>query len=131
MPSKTCPSCGSTWGVRKLVCDCGYDFGCKRPRKAAHHPTFPYPEPGEWVWEARNGFPRIEPPGPLPEGLLDIEEVQHQIRHEGLGFCLNFLDSKRIGDPELRALWGVARVASRDVLSYLEKQENGGDDGSD
>lgn len=125
MPNKTCPQCNATHGVRKLVCDCGHDFGCKRTGKAAvvtgqaPHPL--YPEPGGWVLDKIKGMPDIDPPEPLPLGLVDAATVKDYVAYEGLGFTIySFIPADRIPDPELRRLWREARAAMQKVVEYLE-----------
>ena len=122
MPAKTCPVCGATYGSRKLVCNCGHDFGCKRPKghavQSVASPVFP--EPGEWIWEKPKGFPAIERPDPLPAGPLDDETIRTQVRYDGLGFCVwSLIPARRIKEKKLRLLWWEARKAMEAVVDYL------------
>jgi len=128
MPLKTCPKCNTKHGVRKLQCQCGHNFQCKRSRKAKAGKEslagFPFPEPGEWIWDKPKWFPPIEPPGPLPKGLLDLETIQEQVRHEGLGFCVySLIDHARIADKVLRTRWKAARLAMVEVVIFLEENK--------
>lgn len=125
MPNKTCPQCNIPHGARKLVCDCGYDFGCKRTGKAAvvtgqiSHPL--YPEPGGWVLDKTKGMPDILPPEPLPPGLIDAAIVKEHVMYEGLGYAIySFIPVERISDLQLRKLWQEARAAMQRVVEYLE-----------
>jgi len=125
MPSKTCPECSTVHGARKLVCDCGHDFACKRTGKEAvksgdaSHPL--YPEPGTWVLDKTKGMPGIEPPEDLPRGPIDAETVEHHVAHEGLGFTVySLIPAERISDPHLRKLWQKTRAAMQEVVEYLE-----------
>lgn len=125
MPRKTCPECHATFGVRKLVCDCGYDFGCKRTGKEAvksgdaPHPL--YPEPGTWVLDKMKGMPDTNPPDELPSGPIDVEIVREIVAYEGLGFTIySFIPAERISDPQLRKLWHEARAAMQKVIEHLE-----------
>lgn len=125
MPSKTCPQCNATHGARKLVCDCGHDFGCKRTGKEAvksgdaSHPL--YPEPGGWVLDKMKGLPDIDPPEDLPCGPVDAATVKEHVAYDGLGYTIyTFIPVERISDPELRKLWREARAAMQRVVEYLE-----------
>jgi hypothetical protein len=122
---KVCPKCHTEHGARKLVCECGYDFGCKRTGKAAvksgqvAHPL--YPEPGAWVVDQMKGMPTVHPPDPLPKGPVSAEVVKEHVSYEGLGFTLySYIPAKRISDPKLQALWREARAAMQKVVEYLE-----------
>ena len=128
MPSKTCPQCSLTYGVRKLVCDCGHDFGCKRAGREAIksgdalHPL--YPEPGGWVLDKVKGMPDIYAPGPLPHGPVDVETVRDIVSYEGLGFAIySYIPAERISDLQLRMLWRDARAATQKIVEYLEQTE--------
>lgn len=125
MPSKTCPQCNAVHGARKLVCDCGHDFGCKRTGKeavksnVAHHPL--YPEPGTWVLDKVKGMPSIDPPDELPQGSIDAETVKLIVTYEGLGFTIySYIPAERISDSHLRKLCRDARAAMQKVAEYLE-----------
>lgn len=125
MPNKVCPECHATYGARKLVCDCGYDFGCKRTGKEAvkagdvPHPL--YPEPGTWVLDKVKGLPDINPPDDLPSGQIDVEMVREFVAYEGLGFVIySLIPAERISDSHLRTLWREARAAMQKVVEYLE-----------
>jgi len=122
MPSKTCPSCGTSYGARKLVCECGHDFGCKRRGKVAvagPHPL--YPEPGAWVADTVKGMPDIQPPEPLPKGPIDASTVKEIVSYEGLGYTLySYIPPERISDPQLRRLWKDGGEAMRRIVEYLE-----------
>ena len=125
MPNKQCPECHATFGARKLFCDCGYDFGCKRTGKEAvksgdtPHPL--YPEPGTWVLDKVKGMPDINPPDELPSGLIDVEMVREIVAYEGLGFTIySFIPAERISDSQLRTLWQEARAAMQKVVEHLE-----------
>lgn len=125
MPNKQCPECHATFGARKLVCDCGYDFGCKRTGKEAvkvgdaPHPL--YPEPGTWVLDKVKGLPDINPPDELPSGPIDVEVVKEIVAYEGLGFAIySFIPAERISDPNLRKLWQEARAVMQKVVEHLE-----------
>lgn len=124
MPRKICPECQASHGVRKLKCDCGHDFSCKRTGKAAvkagqvPHPL--YPEPGAWVADTMKGMPNISPPEPLPRGSIDVLTVKDHISYEGLGYAVySFIPADRISDSELRRLWREARAAMQRVVEYL------------
>jgi len=126
MPSKTCPECNATHGSRRLKCDCGHDYGCKRTGKEAVksgdalHPL--YPEPGGWVLDKMKGMPDIDPPEDLPRGLVDVEIVKEHVMYEGLGFTIYlFIPAERIADLKLRGLWREARAAMQKVAEYLEE----------
>ena len=125
MPNKVCPECNTTHGARKLACDCGHDFGCKRVGKEAvksgdaPHPL--YPEPGTWVLDEMRGMPRIDPPEALPRGQIDVAIVKDHVAYEGLGFTIySFIPAERISDSQLRKLWREARAAMQKVVDYLE-----------
>lgn len=125
MPNKICPQCNATHGARKLVCDCGHDFGCKRSGRAAvktgqaQHPL--YPEPGGWVLDKTRGMPDIDPPEPLPHGPVDAATVKDYVAYEGLGYAIySYIPAERISDPELRKLWREARATMQRVMEYLE-----------
>jgi len=126
---KRCPDCGTSHGARKLVCECGHDFGCKRNGKAVikvamkagqvPHPL--YPEPGAWVADTAKRMPEISPPEPLPKGPIDASIVKEVVSYEGLGYAIySFIPPARIFDPQLRALWQEARAAMQRVVGYLE-----------
>lgn len=122
---KVCPKCGAEHGARKLVCECGHDFGCKRSGKAAvkagETPHSLYPEPGAWIADPMKGMPKIEMPEPLPSGLVSAEGVKEQVSYEGLGFCIySYIPWERISDPELQRLWREARAAMQKIVEYLE-----------
>ncbi len=123
MPRKTCPQCNATHGVRKLVCDCGYDFGCKRAEaagKAVSHPL--YPEPGAWIVDKVKGMSFDMAPEPLASESLDALAVKDLVGYEGLGFSIySYIPAGRINDLQLRALWQDARIAMQKVTEYLEK----------
>jgi len=115
MPKKTCPQCDKQHGTRKKVCECGHSFS------TSAHPL--YPEPGGWVIDRLPGMPKIEPPDPLPrERKIDADELRDQyIAYEGLGYCLySYIEPEHINDATLRSLWKKARLAMRDIVSYLE-----------
>jgi len=123
MPIKVCPKCGAKHGCRRLVCDCGHDFGSKRKTKPADvtH-AFPYPEPGTWVWDKAKGMPPIDAPGELPPGPLSVQVVKEQVSYEGLGFCIHtFIEPARISDPQLQELWVKARTAMQEIVTYLDQ----------
>lgn len=122
---KVCPKCQTEHGARKLVCECGYDFGCKRTGRAAvkagqvAHPL--YPEPGAWVVDQMKGMPVVHPPDPLPKGPISAEAVKEHVSYEGLGYTLySYIPAKRISDPKLQALWRKARAAMQEIVEYLE-----------
>lgn len=126
MPSKTCPNCNTMHGARKLKCDCGHDFGCKRTGKEAvrsgdaPHPL--YPEPGTWVLDKTKGMPNIGPPNDLPCGPVDSVTVKHVVAYEGLGYAIySYIPVGRISDPQLRKLWRDARAAMQKVVEHLEE----------
>ncbi len=126
MPQKICPKCGSKFGVRKLVCDCGHDFGCKRSGCAAvkagqaNHPL--YPEPGAWVLDKTKGMPDIDPPEPLSQGPIDATTVRDIVSYEGLGYTIySFISVECISDTQLRKLWREARAAMQRIVEYLEE----------
>ncbi len=126
MPNKVCPQCDAIYGARKLVCDCGHDFGCKRAGKEAvksgdaPHPL--YPEPGAWIFDKMKGMPDVDPPEPLPcDGLIDTVAVQEYVAYEGLGFAIySLIPVERIFDSHLRTLWREARIAMQKVVEHLE-----------
>lgn len=120
MPSKTCPECGAVHGSRKLTCDCGHDFACKRNgQTGTPHPL--YPEPGAWVADKVKGMPDISPPEPLPKGPIDAPTVKEIVSYEGLGYTLySYIPAKRISDPKLRKLWQDARAGMQKIVEYLE-----------
>ena len=118
MPRKTCPQCNAKHGVRKLVCDCGHDFGCKRVREV--HPL--YPEPGAWIVDRVKGMTFDMAPEPLPSEPLNASAVKDLVSFEGLGFSIySYIPPGRISDLQLRALWQDARAAMQKVVEYLEK----------
>jgi len=130
MPSKSCPQCNVTHGARKLKCDCGHDFGCKRVGKEAvksgdaPHPL--YPEPGTWVLDKTKGMPDIDPPEDLPRGPVSVEALKQIVLYEGLGYAIySYIPAERISDPHLRKLWRKARAAMQEVIEYLEKVDYG------
>lgn len=124
MAIKACPKCGKEYGVRKLVCDCGHDFACKRGSKTVDsHPL--YPEPGGWVVDGTKGMPKIEPPELLSCGQIDTATIKEIIAYEGLGYTLHsYIPADRIVDSELRKLWCEARRAMLRVIDYLEGVES-------
>ncbi len=133
MPNKTCPQCNAAHGARKLVCDCGHDFGCQRTGKEAvksgdaPHPL--YPEPGGWVLDKMKGMPDINPPEPLPSGPVNAATVKDHVAYDGLGYTIyTFIPAERISDPELRRLWREARTAMQKVTDYLEEVDYGSPD---
>ena len=108
MPKKTCPKCSKQHGTRKRECECGHSF-IKRV------------EPGGWVNDPTKGMPKIDHPGPLPEGKLSAEEVQDQIAYHGLGFCLwDYIPAARIKEAKLQTLWRAARKAMLNIVEHLE-----------
>ena len=125
MPIKVCPKCLTKHGCRRLVCECGHDFGVKRketssPGTVAH--DFPYPEPGTWVWALPRGMPPIKPPEELPSGQLSAGQVKAQVSYEGLGFCVySFIRADRIADEKLRELWVKTRAAMSEIVEYLDQ----------
>jgi len=123
MPKKVCPRCGTQHGVRKLVCECGHDFACKRSGKAAiaaPHPA--YPEPGVGIFQVMKGMPPVSPPEPLPNGPISASIVKDVVSYEGLGFTLySYIPADRIDDPVLRKLWVEARAAMQTIVEYLEE----------
>lgn len=131
MSSKVCPKCNVTHGARKLVCECGHDFGCKRsgkhadgvpPPGVAH--AFPWPEPGTWIFDMPKGMAPIRPPEDLPQGQLSASVVKEQISYEGLGFCIySFIHADRIADERLRELWTRARMTMQEIVGYLDQME--------
>lgn len=125
MPKKICPQCNASHGVRRLVCDCGHDFQCKRAGKAAveagqvSHPL--YPEPGAWVADKMKGMPDILPPEPISSGPIDASTIKDVVSYEGLGFAIySFISANRISDLRLQKLWREARAAMQKVEEYLE-----------
>jgi len=127
MPRKVCPKCQLTHGVRRLVCECGYDFGVKRKTSASNVPgpvvyEFPYPEPGTWIFMRPKGLPPLTPPDDLPPGPLPANIIKQQVSFEGLGFCIyNFIHVDRIADSHLSELWMKARTAMHEVARYLDQ----------
>lgn len=133
MPFKVCPKCGTKHGVRRLLCDCGHDFACKRPerlvgpsegqkRKRRKKDEFPYPEPGTWIWDRPKGMPPICPPSTLPAGSLSAGRIKEQVSYEGLGFCIyGFIRADKIADPKLRELWVQARSTMQEIVHYLDQ----------
>jgi hypothetical protein len=122
MPSKICPSCNTAHGARKLVCECGHDFGCKHKTTPGTH-DFPYPEPGKWVWVLPKGMPPIHSPD-VPPGPLSASVVKEQISYEGLGFCVySLIPPDHVADERLRELWVAARAAMREIVDYLDQVE--------
>lgn len=126
MPSKSCPNCNTSHGARKLVCDCGHDFGCKRVGKEAvksgdvPHPL--YPEPGGWALHKMRGMPDIEPPEDLPHGPIDAKMVKEIVSYEGVGYTVySYIPAERISDSQLKKLWREARAAMQKVVEYLEE----------
>jgi len=126
MPSKSCPNCNTSHGARKLVCDCGHDFGCKRVGKEAvksgdaSHPL--YPEPGGWALHKMKGMPDIEPPEDLPHGPVDAKMVKEIVSYEGVGYTVySYIPAERISDSQLKKLWREARAAMQKVVEYLEE----------
>jgi len=122
MPHKICPQCETKHGVRKLVCDCGHEFG--KP-KVEQDSSPLYPEPGTWVLDTTKGMPKILPPDPLPRGQISAAEVKDHVCYEGLGYCIyGYIPSKRIEDTNLAKLWEQARVAMQQVANYLDGVEH-------
>lgn len=124
MPSKTCPQCSTVHGARKLVCDCGHNFECKRTGKEAMKSGDAplYPEPGTWVLDKMKKMPDINPPEDLPRGPVDVEVVKQNVLYEGLGFAIySLIPAERISDPQLQKLWREARAAMQKIIEYLEK----------
>lgn len=114
MAIKICPQCNAKHGVRKLKCECGHDFGVKRPSSL-------YPEPGTWVASKTPGMADIELPEPLPREPVSAGQVKDIVSNEGLGFAVySYLPAKRITDPKLRKLWQKARTAMQCIVEYLE-----------
>lgn len=125
MPKKTCPKCNAKHGVRRLKCDCGYDFGRKRTGKASikagevSHPL--YPEPGGWVIDTLKGMPPIDSPEPLLPGPIDVSVIKDHVLYDGLGFCIyTGIPIERISDSKLKSLWREARRTMQRVVEYLE-----------
>ena len=120
MPRKTCPQCNASHGVRKLVCDCGHDFGCKRVE--VENPLFP--EPGTWIVDKVKGMTFDMAPEPLSSESLDASAVKDLVGYEGLGFSIfTYIPAGRISDLQLRTLWQDARAAMQKVVVYLEQTE--------
>jgi len=111
--NKTCPKCKKSWGTRKKVCECGHKF--------QGHPLAP--EPGAWVIDDVKGMPKIQPPGSLPDGLLETKELRDQwVAYEGLGYCIyEIVPAAKIKDPKLRAMWKKARRAMQDIVERMEE----------
>lgn len=121
MPHKICPQCEAKHGVRKLVCDCGHEFGKSKTGQASQAL---YPEPGTWVLDTTKGMPEIHPPGPLPKGPISAADVKDHVCYDGLGYCIyGFIPAKRIEDTKLAKLWEKARVAMQAVANYLDDVE--------
>jgi hypothetical protein len=115
MAIKICPQCNTKHGVRKLKCECGFDFKCKRPSSL-------YPEPGTWAVSKTPGIADIEPPEPLSHELISANQVKDIISYEGLGFTLySYLPAEQIADPKLKKLWQKARTAMQSIVEYLER----------
>jgi len=48
------------------------------------------------------------------------EEVRDKVEWEGLGYAVtNYMSEKDIKDPELKVLWKAARVAMKELESFL------------
>ena len=81
-------------------------------------------EPGEWVYDRPKGMKAVNRPEPIPAGLIDVEEVQHHVRYEGLGMCIySLIPACCIEDWKLSKLWGIARKAMQDIVEHLEENE--------
>jgi len=108
MPKKTCPKCSKQHGTRKKVCDCGHSFGGGRA------------EPG-WIADTVKGMPKVETPGPLPDGQMDLNDLREMVSYEGLGYCVwDLVPAERIADQKLCTLWRIARKAMQNVMEHLE-----------
>jgi hypothetical protein len=91
----------------------------KTKRKQAKEDV--HPEPGEWVYDMPKGMKPINRPEPLPDGLIDCREIEHQISYNGLGHCIwSLIPEDRIQDQILRRKWDTARRAMESVLYHLE-----------
>jgi len=120
MALKTCPKCAAQHGPRKKMCPCGHYFPPPGRERQAPHPL--YPEPGEWVLEARRGLPVLDLPEPLPRGeLLDTDAIRSEyVAYEGLGYCIySYIPAERIRDYGLQQKWIRARAAMQEVVEYL------------
>lgn len=113
MATKICPKCQKPHGTRKKQCECGHDF--------KDHPLAP--EPGAWVIDDIKNMPKLQPPGDLPDGLIETRELRDQIvAYEGLGFSIyDYVPPRKIEDPKLRALWRKARRAMQDIVEHMEE----------
>ena len=91
-------------------------------RRRSTHPL--YPEPGAWVVDNEGGMPMINPPGPLPKGLLDNSTIRDCAEYEGLGMCImEYIPANRIKSTQLRLLWKSAKQAMIAVRDELDKRE--------
>jgi len=123
MPHKICPECDASHGVRRLQCDCGYEFR-KSKKKSAN--TSAVPEPGNWVFDTDKGMPKIHPPATLDGSMLSVDEVSEHVAYEGLGYCIYaYIPPGKIQDKKLADLWRKAQAEMRKVQSYLMGHAHG------
>jgi hypothetical protein len=122
MPKKTCPNCDAKHGVRKLKCDCGYEFVKKKPATKKDQ----YIGIGAWINDIDKGMPEIEMPEPLPDkpAKLSVREVSHYAAYEGICFCIfAYIDHTRIKDKKLAKIWLEAKEKIVEVVKYVEQHE--------
>jgi len=118
MPSKVCPKCNMKHGVRRLVCECGHDFNCKRAVEAVE--IVETVEPGTWIFDMPKGMPSVCPPAALPPGSLSVGTIRARVSYDGLGFCIySLIPAARIADPRLKELWVKARAAMKEIVTLL------------
>jgi hypothetical protein len=79
--------------------------------------------PGAWVIDGIKDMPKIQPPGDLPDGLIDTKELRDVwVAYEGLGYCIyDVVPAAKIKEAVLRALWKKARRAMQDIVEYMEE----------
>jgi hypothetical protein len=130
MPQKTCPNCDAQHGVRKLKCDCGYEFIKKKPATKKDQ----YIGIGSWIQDIDKGMPKIDMPEPLPDQptKLTTRELSYYIAYEGICYCIfAYIDSTRIKDKKLAKMWQKAKEQLTEIVGYVEEHERDEEDPSE
>ena len=121
MPIKQCPNCDAEHGVRKLKCDCGFEFTKKTLDKARTYIGI-----GTWINDTPKGMPTIDMPEPLASlpVKLNVADISRIIAYEGLGFCVfEYIQPDRIKDPELAKLWVATKKKLTEIVTYVCEHE--------
>jgi hypothetical protein len=132
---KICPQCQAALGVRTKVCECGHEFTIKTYKQGSPHgspiktnanplaQTY-VPTPGLWVFDRPKDLPKIQAPGPLPDGTLTNQQVYEHVSYNGLGDCVfEYITPRKIADPKLRKKWEKAKQQLKEVWRYLIGEE--------